>query len=264
MNLNKKLIILIFIVFSCGDRTIKYEYTIYRDGKIEFLREPFNEGSKEFIEKGDFVMDSPDGDTLMLGKYSNGFKVGRWEYFPNDSQTVNIDWTIYENEKSGISINYPSDWKLINSSQRPFQAVFSTESEIKEDKYFILSFYLKKSINMTLDEYWNLYNSRTHSNDSVKSYLLRKFSQDSSEYYLSTYTVNKNNEEVFIMNFLGESDGKIYDITYSSLKGEVEKKFIVFLDMIRSIRFNGIRFFSPFKETKIIELNWPSKPDRKS
>ena len=120
----------------------------------------------------------------------------------------------------------------------------------------------KSELEMGLNEYWNLFNNETHSADSVSSHLLRKFSREDGDYCFSTYTVIRNNEEMFLFSFLGETDSMIYDISYASLKEDIDRKYIIFLDMIRSLRVGGKRFFTPFgQSTKIIDLKWPPDPE---
>ncbi len=257
-----KILLIVLVFVGCEDKTISFEYTMYINGNIWFNREPIIEKYKSAMENGDFLWDTSKGDTLMAGKYQNGFKVGMWKYHPSDSQTVYVNWEKYSSDDYSTEINYPSGWALVKSKTRPFQATFSTASEVKDDKYFIVLSHQKSELKMNLKEYWTLFNSETHSSDSITSYLLRKFSREEGDYYFSTYTIARNNEEMFLFSFLGETDSAIYDISYASLKDDIDLKYTIFLDMIRSLRVEGKRFFTPFEQnTKIIELQWPPEPE---
>ena len=262
INNTLKIAFVILISFGCENNTAQYEYTIYRDGHIRFLRESMNGKYKYSLENGDFLMDTPEGDTLVVGKYQHGFRIGRWEYHPSDTQTIYINWTKYHADDYSVEINYPEGWELIKSDVRAFQATFPTQSDVKDDKYFIILPQKKSELGISLNEYWNVFNKETHFRDSVKSHLLRKFSREDGDYYLSTYTVVRNNEELFIFSFLGATDSTIYDITYSSLKEDIDRKYTIFLDMIRSLRLENKRFFTPYDQsTKIVNLKYPPDPE---
>ena len=173
---------------------------------------------------------------------------------------VYVDWLVYQGEGKSIEINYPKGWKVLKSNPLLFQATFPTKSLVKDDKFFVLIGQDKKKLGIDLWEYWELSNEETHSSDTVESHLLRMFSREDGNYYFSTYTILRNGERVFIMNFLGETDTMIYDITYSSLKGDNDRSYIIFLEMIQSLRIEERRFFTPFDQsTKIVELEWPAR-----
>lgn len=251
----------LIILTGCNKKSNLYEYAMYQNSYLKFWRESINQNIANKIEDGDFLVMTPEGDTLMFGKYKNGFKEGEWKYYPTNIKSIKVDWTKYNSEDDPLSINYPIGWQLIKSKRRPFQATFPTTSEMKGDKYFIILQHKEAEISMTLDKYWETYNQQTFQNDSVQSYLLRKFSRDEGEYFFSTYTIRRNSEELMIFNFLGEMDSTIYDITYSSLKDEEDKKYTIFLDMMRSLRVDNKRFFTPFDQsTEIIDLEYPPKP----
>lgn len=257
-----KVALVFFVLFGCEEKMMQYEYTMYRDGYMKFWRDQMYDKYKNVFENGDFLIDTPEGDTLMRGKYHQGFKRGKWEYHPSETQIVFINWEKYTSENDSLEINHPEEWKLIKSKTRPFQATFGTKSNNKGDKYFIVLPHKKSDLEMNLKEYWGFANEQIHTGDSVKSHLLSEFSREDGEYYFSTYTIVRNNEELFVMNFLGETDSIIYDVTYSSLKEDINRKYTIFLDMIRSLRLEGKRFFTPYEQsTKIIDLKWPPDPE---
>ena len=239
-----------------------YEFTMYVSGNIWFERDSVLEKHKFAVEGGDFLRTTYEGDTLMIGKYQHGFKIGIWEYHPTDTQTLYIDWDKYRTDDFSFEINYPKEWELIPSKTRPFQATFPTKSEMKDDKYFVILSHKKAEIDMSLKDYWNHSNHQIHTGDSVSSHLLIKFSREDGDYYFSTYTIVRNGEEMFIFSFLGETDSMIYDVSYVSLKEDITKKYTIFLDMIRSLRLENERFFTPYgQSTKIINLKWPPEPE---
>jgi hypothetical protein len=247
-----------FCSSGCREEAKQYEYIMYRDGQIKFWRDPIIHSFESYLENGDFIVNTQKGDTLIAGAYQNGYKTGRWIYNPRDTLTVAIDWTTYHSDDYSIEINYPQEWKVIRSEERLFQSTFETTSKIKDDKYFIVLEHEKSDLNITLKDYWKLFNEETHAKDSVISHLLKKFSRKDGDFYFSTYTIARNAENLFVFSFLGETDSKIYDITYSSLKEDIDRKYIIFLDIVRSIKVEQKRFFTPFgQRTKIMDLNWP-------
>lgn len=257
-----KLLFVFVVTLGCEEKQIQYEYTLYRNESIRFWRDQIYDEYKYTLEDSDFLINTPEGDTLMIGKYQRGFKRGKWEYHTSDTQTVYVNWDKYTSGNDSLEISYPEEWQLKESKVRPFQATFKTTSNTKDDKYFIVLPHAKSDLGMSLKEYWNLFNKVTHSSDSVRSYLLRRFSREDGDYYFSTYTIVRNNEELFLFNFLGETDSTIYDITYSSLKEDVNRKYTIFLDMIRSLRIEKKRFFTPFgQSTRIIDLKYPPNPE---
>ncbi len=255
-------LIIILFLFSCKSDQFQYEYVVFHDGSIRFWRDQIGYEYKDKIENGDFLIDSEEGDTLKAGKIRNGFKVGKWKYCPSKTQTIYVDWSQYSSDDKLIEINYPQEWKVIESNSTLFQATFPSKSSIKEDKYFLVLEHNKKDLGIDLQKYWELLNKETHSSDTVESHMLRMFSREDGNFYLSTYSISRNNKKLFLLNFLGETETSIYDITYSSLKEDMNEDYVIFLEIVQSLKIREKRFFTPFEQsTKITNLEWPLKPE---
>jgi hypothetical protein len=253
-----KFLILIVFFFGCQSDQIQYEYVVFYEGDIKFLRDRIENEYKDKMEKGEFLIDSQEGDTLKSGLFRNGFKVGEWKYCSSKTKTISVNWLKYSSKDNLVETNYPQEWDIIESNSTLFQAAIPSNSLIKDDKYFVILEHNKQDLEIDLQDYWNLLNKETHSSDSVESHMFRKFSREDGVFYLSTYTIKRNSERLFLISFLGESEQSIYDITYSTLKEDKDKNYVILLDLIQSLRVEGQRFFTPFgQSTKITNLEWP-------
>jgi len=235
---------------ACSDRKITYEFLVFRDNNIKMWTATVDELAGKEIENGDFVVDTPEKDIVSKGKFNKGLRYDEWVYHPYDTQTVKVVWTKYVSENDDGEINYPVGWEIHESKSRPFQASFPVESEILDDKYFIILQQFKDSIKMDLNSYWNLYNTKAFNAQQVEEYALFKLETVNAKvFYFSRYIIKRGEEKILMLNFLGERESKIYDITYSSLTTEYEKKHIIFFD-IRSLILEKKRFFSPYDPIK--------------
>lgn len=255
-----RLYIFLILFFSCEKKETFYEYLVIQNSDIKLWNIPFPDNWKNNIENGDWFIKTPKNDTIVQGKFVDGLRHGTWEYHASDTQKIEINWDDYENKV--LKMNYPSDWKVYEANGRPFQAGLPSP-ENSDDKYFIILSYDRDTVNMNLNEYWQLYNTKTFEKDSVKSYIQYKFEQDKNIFYYSEYTIVRKGEESLVFNFLGELNSKIYDITFSSLNIQDTKKRIIFFEMVRSLVIERHRFFSPYlKVDKIEELRFilPKSP----
>jgi hypothetical protein len=246
--------VLIVFLFSCKNDGIIYEYISVQNNDVKLWDFPIPDKTRDIFENGDWVLKTPENDSIVHGKFEKGFREGTWTYFPSSTHPTQVNWSVYESRL--LSINYPSEWKIYESNVRPFQAGFPFPED-RDDRYFIILSYYKDSVDMTLEEYWRLYNTRTFENDSIKSYIQYKFEQGRKLFYYSEYTLVRADETILLFNFLGEEDSMIYDITFSSMNINDEKKRIIFFEMIRSLFIKGTRFFSPYvKIDKIAEVRF--------
>lgn len=263
MHNSVKFLIFVVFLFGCKSDQIQYEYIVFIDGKIQFWRDRIESEYKDKMENGEFLIDSKEGDTLKAGIFRNGFKADEWKYCPSKTKTININWSQYSSNDNLIEINYPREWEIVKSNSTRFQAVIPSNSVIKDDKYFVILEQNKQDLGINLREYWELLNKETHSSDSVESHMFKMFSREDGIFYLSTYSIIRNNEKLFLISFLGETEKSIYDITYSSLKEDTDKNYIIFLDMIQSLKIDSRRFFTPFGQSTIItDLEWPIESER--
>lgn len=258
---------LIFIlgsVFSCTEKKVVYENLAFRNNNVKMWRDTIPAKWKEIIENGEFTTDDERGNIIAQGNFKNGLRVGIWTYHPSDTQTIEIEWAKYSNNDQTVIINYPKTWDIHEVDKRPFQATFPTTSEIKKDKFFIIMPQNKDSIGMDLEGYWRHYNTIAFEDEKTKEYALFKFETASDKsFYFSRYVLERNNEEILIFSFLGEIGSTIYDITYSSLSEENERKHIIFFDMLRSLTLEEQRFFSPYDPVKNFrQLEKPEKIEK--
>lgn len=247
------LILITVVCFSCGKKESKvpYEFLVFRDDNIKMWTDTIPLDMKDLMEGGDYEVNDKESGVIAKGKFSNGFRIGQWTYHPSDNQTVRIDWSKYSNDTSRTIVNYPREWTVHEIATRPFQATFPTHSKIKKDKFFIVFPQPKDSIGMDLKRYWRHYNVVAFEDEEVKEYALFEFETSSGKsYYFSRYILKRNNEEMLILNFLGEKGATIYDVTYSTLNEDYEEKHIIFFDMVRTMVLQGERFFSPFDPVK--------------
>ena len=146
------LLFLIFSLCSCKEKMIAYEYVVFRDNSIKMWPDTIPANAKDDLENSDFSINDDQGKILASGKFISGLRVGQWIYHPSDTQSIKIDWKPYTNDT--VSINYPSDWTIYKSPQRPFQATFQSNSKIAKDKFFIIFPHNKDSIDMDLASYF--------------------------------------------------------------------------------------------------------------
>ena len=245
---------LIFLIISCKkeEEKIPYEFLVFRDNNIKMWADTIPISVKDVIENGDYQVSDEKGSLICKGKFKGGFKTGEWMYHPTAAQTLTINWTQYFKEGKSIKINYPKDWEIHEDPERPFQASFPLKAnENEKGKYFIILAHNRYSIKMDLKEYQGYYKSQTFSTEKVKEYAHFVFETTSGKsFYFMRYIIQRGDEEVLVLTFIGNNGSDIYDLTYSSSNEDYEKKHIIFFDMIRSLVIGEQRFFSPFDPVK--------------
>jgi hypothetical protein len=259
---------LVFLTASCKKKEKEqfiYEFLVLRDNNMKMQPDTLPISFKNAIENGKYKLNDVNGQVICEGKFSGGFKVREWTYHPTDASTVAIDWSKYTNDSSKVEINYPSDWKTLEDPERPFQAVFPLKSgENDKGKYFIILSHNKDSIDLDLFGYQRYYKSEMFSTEKVKEYAHFVFETASGKtFYMMKYTAQRGNDEFMIFTFIGNAGPLIYDITYSSLHEDDDRKHIIFFDMIRSFTLDGQKFFSPYdpvKDFKRLEYQDRPKP----
>ncbi|HEY5747783.1 MAG TPA: hypothetical protein VIU12_17035 [Chryseolinea sp.] len=217
-------------------------------------------------ENGRISIRSKSGNLVEVGRFDEGFKVGKWRYYPVGSRKEEFDWAVYRDTVKHIAINYPSDWevKTGDNAKQLFYATFEPRSPFTHDKLFgVLA--QNKDAGVTLEDYWLYYCSVAFKED-VQEYASYKIKTESGkEFYLVRFIIKRNGEEVLQFGFVGEMDGKFYEILYSSLNEEYKRKHILFFDAIRSMTVGDARFFSPLEPIKFItplkRPNFEGKPD---
>ena len=101
-NLLKFSLILIALI-SCKSDEFQYEYVLFNNGDIRFWRDEIDSEYRDKIEDGDFLIDSAEGDTLKAGIFRDGFKIGKWTYYPSNKYQVYVDWLVYKGEGKSIA-----------------------------------------------------------------------------------------------------------------------------------------------------------------
>jgi len=261
------IIVILFLSFlSCNENTGLYEYLVFRNNNIKIWTNPITENLKQNYENGSWTINDEKGNILAEGHFQSGFKKGKWTYFPLDTLSIDINWKKYDS--NAVEINFPSSWRIIESyeQERPFQAEVPTISKKVNDKCFLIITYSKDSILLDLEKYWEEYKNTTFDTEVVKEFaLFSLLSSDNNLFYFSRYIIHRGEEEMLILSFIGETEKNIYDITLSSLNTEYEKKHIIFFDMLRSLKINEKRFFSPFDPIiKMKNLNSTSPNEKLS
>lgn len=203
---------------------------------------------RNVLENGKFKLNDDHGNMISEGVFKEALRDGKWIYHPTDTTTIFIDWATYLNDKSKIEINYPENWKIIESAGRPFQAIFPSKGAVEEKgKYFIILSHDKDSIDMDLDGYQRHYKSQMFSTENVLEYVHFMFETASGKkFYFLRYIIKRQDEVFSIFTFIGNKGSKIFDLTYSTTNANDEERHITFFDMVTSLQLNGEWFFSPY------------------
>lgn len=263
MNKSFWLVLIGVGLLSCNDKPeiVPYENIVIRNDGIRLIYDSLP--SNLTFTNTSKVLNDENGNIIIEGRYLNGFKKGEWVYHPSDTQTIKVNWSKFNKDDYSVELNYPTRWEVFDVNERPFQATFPTKSSNPDDKYFIIFSKVKDSIDMTFYQYWEHYNSVAFSGEKVKEYALFKFKTKSgNEYFFSRYIFIRGEEEILVLSFLGESGDTIYDITYSSLNEEYNRKHVIFFGIIRSLMLppNRSRFFSPWDTTlELKEIDYPGR-----
>lgn len=245
----------LFLLGACKrkeEKKIVREILFFRDNNIKMQPDTIPVSFKQAIENGKYILNDEHGSIISEGKFNAGFREGEWIYHPTDTTTIVIDWAKYVNDSSRVEINYPENWKVLKDPERPFQASWPLRADENDKwKYFIILSHKKDSIDFDLYGYQQYYKSQMFATEKVKEYAHFLFETASGRrFYFMRYIIQRQEEELAIFTFIGDSSSEIYDITYSSLHERNEEKHIIFFDMIRSFRLNGGWFFSPYDPVK--------------
>jgi hypothetical protein len=211
----------------------------------------------------EFKFQDKSNDLLMIGDMKNGIPAGQWKYNIYPDSIIDIEWNSYTNKNESFKIIYPTGWHVFPSKKGLFQVSMIQDTASLNDNYFLILSHDKTTYkDLTKIKYLKKFVSSLSKN-TVKKYTNHSIvDEDSSKYFYSYYQLNKDEKSVLILNFLFDKNNTIYDVTLSvddkNISQSINDRFlsrynVIFLEMVRSIRINGERIFSPFK--KIIKLD---------
>lgn len=236
------------VLFSCTkSQNVPYEFIVFKDKELKVWHENLQASMIESLENGYQTIRTEDNTVISEGLFDQGFKKGLWKYYPNSGKASSVEWTFHRDSTHHFEMNYPTDWKVIPGKERPFQAVFPRDPiDSLEGCLFVVQEIRQDSINASLEEYQNSYQYQSFKRKDIKDYSNTVFLTGSGRtFYLFNYLITERSQEMVALAFLGELDGKIFDFTYVSQNVGADLKLVVLLDIVRSVRVNGVRFFSP-------------------
>jgi hypothetical protein len=244
---NFLLIYLFFIALSCQTKEkIIYENLVYTKEAIKMWTDTIDESASSDYQNGKFNVGDSSGRVIASGQFVNGFRSGSWTYEPETGRKILVDWVIHNTPEKKIAVNVPEDWTVLQQKERPLIAVFPTDTaENRKGYYFVVQSFVKDSVKMNVDEYFEYYRTEMFS-DSIQAYAFYKFETHSGRSYYFARFIAHRDKDVLILVFLGMHNEKLIDVTYVSSIRDSDRKHIVFFDMIRSLVLDDRRFFSPF------------------
>lgn len=231
MRIGKIKVILLLLLIGC-DHPKKLQYTVFSyQNEFGYSSLPLNGYNSSNDINGEWRFKDKNGGLIEKGKFSNGRKVGLWNYFlPNYSTPLKIDWTI--NDVKNFSLCIPTNWQLgiandtllvikkRNDSIDYFSQNFITIEKIdfleSEEELF-----LKKKLQSIQDSTF----LSIHHNEL----LLGK-----KKYFFSITTKEVDNEIKVLLSFFTNNEGKGYLIEYFGNNKSMPENYIFFFDFLRN------------------------------
>ena len=187
------------------------------------------------------------------GKYSEGFKIGRWSYtFSSSGEESYINWSVYD--KDSLKLNYPTDWK----AELKKQSVFYADIPSQTSSYFAI---LNKgdTVAQTASEYFGfLYsavaNDTSEQLASVAARLLRP--KKGSDFYIYEFVLSDEDDRWIALGVIKKHHGSVYDIGFRvKLQTELDVVFakVIFADIIDTIQIDGEYFMIPSAELEDVK-----------
>jgi hypothetical protein len=237
---------------SNGSETSVYEFTMFRNGNISMWPDTISPEFLKALKSGHYALKDTSGELISEGNFQNGFRIGDWTYYPDSGKAITVNWDVYSKPTDNTKINVPSNWTIHEDINRPFQATFlESNGKASEGRYFIIQELNPDSVNMDLNAYAKYYKSTIFETEKVKEYAHFEFElRSGSKVYFLRYVIERGGDELLILVLLGNSGSKFCDSTYSSSNKDIERKHIIFFDMMRSFQLRGSAFFSPFDPVK--------------
>ncbi|WP_459211247.1 hypothetical protein [Aquimarina rhabdastrellae] len=216
------LYIIIFLLVSCNSN----EYTSLNDINLPELN------AKE------------TKDYRIEGKYINGYKNDKWNYFNDNNHSI-IHWGLYE--KQELKINIPKSWLIKEDSKYYFYAL----PEKKDDDFFLINRIKEDNINLK-----NFFDQAIHklldgNTIKITNKLFFKIEYENNEKYYLRFDTN---EDSYYMVYL-EYNGYIYDITYRTKNKERDINKHIFSGILFSLTISDSKLIGNQKKLKITRLS---------
>ena len=160
--------------------------------------------------------------------------------------TVNLD-------ESGVNLNIPYDWKVIENEEKRIILSTDTESEIEDNRLMVIQKHSSVDLGLISSrEVLDFWADRIASNESTTSYDLFALLNDGNEFLFAKVIQEKYSEELLTYVFAGLIDNEIIDISYTSLAEHEEVKDYIFSGFLNGLWINQKRVLNPLKEYKFL------------
>ena len=176
------------------------------------------------------------------GKFENTKPIGYWQYnIISDSSTIETS-IIWEEEKNkNCSINYSSNWELIETGDSTKLFIFDLKPELDRkviDNHFFIV--LRHNQNKTVESYNEYYNRVIHNENKVEWFDKYKLTIDGKIIgYFNRYQVMTKGIDILILNYNLQKDNIVYDVTMK-IDNDDDKSLsqLIFFETLRSFHIN--------------------------
>ena len=228
-----------FCLFSCQNKKPKYYYLSYNNIITDVI---VDGGLKDSLETGKWAFYDQKKVLLSKGNYNNGLKEGEWLYLV-DSTNINLNWSIFLNDKVKFVINYPSEWKVTTNREYLFRATFNKADTLK-GKYLIVSKITNDTVTLRADEYSKQVISLISKHFTINNQTSLILKNNDREVYFNKLDIIRDGKNFAMYEACTEINNNLYDFMYST-DDLTDLPGIIFFNILQGCFIESKRIINP-------------------
>lgn len=256
---NKILLFGLIFLFGCNNvetnsKRFFSNLMYFEEGFVSINSQELTVVSNEHDLNG-VVQHGVDLNILSKGNYINGHKSGEWKYPCYEDLTLSWETDTLD---QGV-FTMPSEWEYYFSDDSSVWYTFPVESGLENNKYFHLSEF--SAVDTSLEEYASQLWRNIDLDSNFYSTFFYKLHYNNKWGYYSILFKIENGEELLILDFLGEIEGRKFEAIYRSSNIDWSLKYTVFFEVLKGIELDSGFLLPPIGsmwQGKLIKENPPS------
>ena len=191
------------------------------------------------------------GDTISIGRFKNGQKVGEWNYNVPTVGVKKIDWRVYYSNSNSISISIPNCWQVEDFKFNGGIGVKMKAFKVLDKDSVSTVFYRHTddfSKRTDIDRYIDAIVADYKSDDLIDSVSITAISIDQNTFLaFLEYNVLYNEKLQKVLNMIVWNNGELYEAGMSiwNPTSESEKSafYLYLIEMFRTMKCNELFAF---------------------
>jgi len=242
----------LFLLFRCNySATYQFQTLYYQSEKFAFSPISLEPVRYDLVSNLLKIEIWNAGDTVSMGRFKNGQKVGEWNYNVPTVEVNRINWRIYNSIPNAISISVPNDWHVedfkfdggVGVKMKAFK--FLNKDSISTVFYRHTDDFSKRT---DLDSYIDDIIADYNSDELIDSVSKTAIGIDQNTFLaFLEYNVLYNEKFQKVLNMIVWNNGELYEAGMSiwNPTSESEKSafYLYLIEMFRTMKCNELFAF---------------------